>query len=109
MRFLYVDDGVQELMRRFSLLVMLLLAAAAVAASAAPAKTAFFIRGGGWGHGIGMSQWGAYGYAVQGGTYKQILGLYYPGTDVGSSGNPRMSVTLAAGRSSLTVGSGALF
>jgi stage II sporulation protein D len=109
MRFLYVDDGVQELMRRFSLLVMLLLAAAAVAASAAPAKTAFFIRGGGWGHGIGMSQWGAYGYAVQGGTYKQILGLYYPGTDVGSSSNPRMSVTLAAGRSSLTVGSGALF
>ena len=55
-------------MRRFSLLVMLLFAAAAVAASAAPAKTAFFIRGGGWGHGIGMSQWGAYGYAVQGGT-----------------------------------------
>jgi stage II sporulation protein D len=111
MRFFYFDDGVQELMRRISLLVLLLLAAAALAASAAPAKTVFFIRGGGWGHGIGMSQWGAYGYAVQGGTYRQILSLYYPGTNVGSSENqnPVMSVTLASNRTSVTVGSGALF
>ncbi|MEG1073619.1 MAG: SpoIID/LytB domain-containing protein, partial [Ruthenibacterium sp.] len=35
----------------------------------------------GYGHGVGMSQWGAYGYAKQAGwNYQQILQHYYPGT-----------------------------
>ncbi len=35
----------------------------------------------GWGHGVGMSQWGAYGYAIkEGWNYQQILAHYYPGT-----------------------------
>jgi len=33
--------------------------------------------GRGFGHGVGMSQWGAYGMAKQGYTYKQILQHYY--------------------------------
>lgn len=36
--------------------------------------------GKGWGHGVGMCQWGAYGMALQQFTYKQILGYYYPGS-----------------------------
>ena len=40
--------------------------------AAAPAAT-FFISGRGWGHGIGMSQWGAYGYAQRGMTYLEAL------------------------------------
>ncbi|MGH8888784.1 MAG: SpoIID/LytB domain-containing protein, partial [Acidothermaceae bacterium] len=36
--------------------------------------------GHGWGHGIGMSQWGAYGAAQQGLSATQILDFYYPGT-----------------------------
>lgn len=36
----------------------------------------------GWGHGVGMCQWGAYFMAKQGFNYKQILSLYYPHTDV---------------------------
>jgi SpoIID/LytB domain protein len=40
----------------------------------------FVIRGHGWGHGVGMSQWGAYGYAQNGFTYDKILAHYYPGT-----------------------------
>jgi peptidoglycan hydrolase-like amidase len=36
--------------------------------------------GGGWGHGIGMSQYGAYGRAVAGHSYEQILAHYYEGT-----------------------------
>lgn len=36
--------------------------------------------GKGWGHGVGMSQWGAKGLAEQGYTYQQILEHYYPGT-----------------------------
>ncbi len=32
----------------------------------------------GWGHGVGMDQWGAYGMAQQRYNYKQILSFYYP-------------------------------
>jgi stage II sporulation protein D len=42
--------------------------------------TTFVISGHGWGHGVGMSQWGAYGYAKHGVTYDKILAHYYPGT-----------------------------
>jgi SpoIID/LytB domain protein len=37
------------------------------------------IRGRGWGHGIGMVQWGAYGKAKRGLSYRQILQAYYGG------------------------------
>jgi len=40
----------------------------------------FTIQGGGFGHGVGMSQYGAQYMAVQGKTYKQILDFYFPGT-----------------------------
>lgn len=35
--------------------------------------------GHGWGHGVGMCQWGAYNMARQDFSYKQILQFYYPG------------------------------
>ena len=38
------------------------------------------LNGRGWGHGLGMSQWGAYSLAKQGVNYQQILGHYYRGT-----------------------------
>lgn len=37
----------------------------------------FIISGRGFGHGIGLSQWGAYYLATQGANYRQILGHYY--------------------------------
>jgi SpoIID/LytB domain protein len=40
------------------------------------------VSGKGHGHGVGMSQWGANEMAVKGKTYKEILGHYYPGTQV---------------------------
>ena len=40
------------------------------------------LRGAGWGHGIGMSQYGAYGYAKQGFTHGEILQHYYTGTRI---------------------------
>lgn len=36
----------------------------------------------GWGHGVGLCQWGAYFMAKQGYGYKQILKYYYPGVNV---------------------------
>ncbi|MEM9153928.1 MAG: SpoIID/LytB domain-containing protein [Cyanobacteria bacterium P01_F01_bin.33] len=35
------------------------------------------IDGKGWGHGVGLSQWGAFGLAKQGWTYRQILAYYF--------------------------------
>jgi stage II sporulation protein D len=41
------------------------------------------ISGHGWGHGLGLSQWGAYGYALHGLGFGRILAHYYPGTTLG--------------------------
>lgn len=40
------------------------------------------LEGAGWGHGVGMCQWGARGLALKGGTAEQILGLYFRGASV---------------------------
>jgi stage II sporulation protein D len=42
------------------------------------------ISGRGFGHGIGMSQWGAHNMAQQGYNYQQILGHYYQGAQLAS-------------------------
>ena len=59
-----------------------------------PADGTWSIQGHGWGHGIGMSQWGAYGAALQGVSYTQILDFYYPGTTMRTIGNPVIRVLL---------------
>ena len=41
------------------------------------------LRGMGYGHGVGMCQWGAIGRARAGQDFREILGTYYPGADVG--------------------------
>jgi stage II sporulation protein D len=40
------------------------------------------INGKGWGHGVGLCQWGAFGMALQQFNYKQILNYYYPHADM---------------------------
>ena len=61
------------------------------------------VTGRGWGHGTGMSQWGAYGMAARGATYDEILRHYYTGTTVGPAPAPRsISVGVDWGRSSVT-------
>ncbi|MEM8603273.1 MAG: SpoIID/LytB domain-containing protein [Cyanobacteria bacterium P01_H01_bin.121] len=47
------------------------------AASKSNVPSGFVISGRGFGHGLGMSQWGAYGLAARGYNYQQILGHYY--------------------------------
>ncbi|HJP85064.1 MAG TPA: SpoIID/LytB domain-containing protein [Gemmatimonadaceae bacterium] len=44
------------------------------------------INGRGYGHGIGMCQWGAIGRARAGQDYRTILETYYPGTTIGRIG-----------------------
>jgi stage II sporulation protein D len=64
-----------------TLLAFLLAAAPAAAAD----RSTFTIRGAGFGHGVGMSQYGAYGFALHGKSYEQILRHYYRGTELGSA------------------------
>ena len=52
--------------------------------------------GRGWGHGIGMSQWGAYGYAKHGSTYEKILKHYYTGIGLGKVDERRSSASACA-------------
>lgn len=46
------------------------------------APSTFVVSGRGYGHGIGMSQWGAHGMAQQGKTFQEIVLHYYPGTQI---------------------------
>ena len=89
---------------RLGIAVVLVSAVAAASAGTARAGTALIVTGHGWGHGVGMSQWGAYGYALHGWKYRQILSHYYPGTTMGQEGEIRVRVLLAQGASSVTVG-----
>jgi stage II sporulation protein D len=45
-----------------------------------PNPQTFKIKGKGWGHHIGLCQWGAHAMDIQGHTYDQILSFYYPGS-----------------------------
>jgi stage II sporulation protein D len=88
----------------------LALLAPSVASSGAPAggPAALVIRGHGFGHGIGLSQWGAEQRAAAGWSYPQILGFYYPGTTLGSAA-PRQVRVLLAEQPRVQVGSDAPF
>jgi stage II sporulation protein D len=53
------------------------------AASSAQASVNWVVRGHGFGHGVGVSQYGAYGYALHGKDYRFILAHYYQGSSIG--------------------------
>lgn len=67
-----------------------------------PASGSWAVEGRGWGHGIGMSQWGAQGAALKGLTAEQILDFYYPGTtrfDIGQDYPLKVRLSALAGAS----------
>src|SRR4051794_2377488 len=65
----------------------------------------FLLSGHGWGHGAGLSQWGAKGYAEHGWTYDRILAHYYPGTQLGTAAVAQVRVLLAEGAKTLRLAS----
>jgi stage II sporulation protein D len=62
------------------------------------------VHGRGWGHGVGMSQWGAKGYAERGRTWQQILAHYYPGTTLAHAPLSRVRVQLGAAQPHAAIG-----
>ena len=82
---------------RHAILGVLLVAAGLIGfADCARAANVFYIRGGGDGHGIGMSQYGAYGYALHGKDARFILAHYYQGTQLGATDPNRIARVLIA-------------
>src|SRR3954469_3497066 len=78
--------------------------AALLFAAPASAKSTFTIRGAGFGHGVGMSQYGAMGYATHGWTAAAILAHYYTGTALGTTDpNRQVRVQLVASTSSAKI------
>ena len=81
-------------MRALLIATALLLLAPATAAAAD-----VVIDGRGWGHGVGMSQYGAFGYASREGRDHQfILAHYYTGSALGTAPATRMRVRLKSAR-----------
>jgi SpoIID/LytB domain protein len=81
-------------------------AGAAPQSSSGPVTvTTFVITGRGWGHGVGMAQWGAYGYAKHGVTYDRILAHYYPGTKPAPAPVSKVKVLLIESARRLVVSS----
>jgi len=76
------------------------LALPATAKDTAPVITgSVTVQGNGFGHGHGMSQYGAEGAARQGLDYRAISAFYYPGTAWGSAGgNVRVLITADTSR-----------
>ncbi len=60
-----------------------------------PATEVLAVTGHGWGHGLGLSQWGAYGYAQHGLSADRILAHYYPETTLGPAPAHAVRVLLA--------------
>jgi stage II sporulation protein D len=82
-------------LRRHPLVLRTLLALVAIAslagfAPAANAGVTWVVHGHGFGHGVGMSAYGAEGYALHGKDYRFILGHYYSGTTIGTLPGPRV-------------------
>ena len=78
-----------------------ILLVALLAPAAANAATVHVVRGAGFGHGIGMSQYGAYGFAQKGYGFERILAHYYRGTKLASAPSRPVRVLLQASRSSV--------
>jgi stage II sporulation protein D len=80
---------------------------AASPAAAASAGAGLYISGAGYGHGVGMSQYGAAGYAEHGYSYRQILQKYYAQTTLGSV-DPDQTLTVLLKSSGTSAFSGAI-
>jgi stage II sporulation protein D len=65
-------------MRRLGLIfAVATVATTAMCAGTAAAASTWVVRGAGWGHGVGMSAYGAYGYGKHGVSYRKILDHYF--------------------------------
>jgi stage II sporulation protein D len=83
-------------MRRSRAALLTLAAIVALAMPAVASGKAWVVHGAGYGHGVGLSAWGAYGYGKHDYGYRRIIGHYFKGVKVKSLKRaPRVRVLLA--------------
>lgn len=80
---------------------VLVLAACGTAAAATSSNVT--IRGAGFGHGVGLSQYGSYGYAAHGAGWQQIVLHYFTDTHLGNAAGRTIRVLLQSGNGTVTV------
>jgi len=105
------------MLRALRLIALCLPLIAAGAAVAGPARetadstsvTTFVLRGRGYGHGVGMGQWGAFGQAKRGVSYDEILEHYYPGTALTVARAKSLRVVILETSDSVSVSSSVAF
>ena len=102
MRIVLTRDNLARSMRRLLLVLGLVLFCLPAQAGAG---TVFLIDGRGWGHGVGMSQYGARGYAEAGWGYGRILAHYYRGTKLQLVPARPVRVLIAEGKGAVKVSS----
>jgi stage II sporulation protein D len=66
----------------------------------AAAEAKWVVKGHGYGHGVGLSQYGAFGFAEHGRNYRQIIDHYFAHTDLDRSGGD-VRVLLGSGQGSI--------
>ena len=91
--------------KMFTAALAVVVAGSVLLPTSAHAARVVTITGGGWGHGIGMSQYGAYGRAVNGKSAAEILEHYYSGSEVGTRRMPNVRVGLLQERSAVALSS----
>jgi stage II sporulation protein D len=111
-------DTQASVKRRLALTFALIVCLAVVAApgvqadqgavARATAAVSLTVTGHGFGHGVGLSQWGAEARAEAGQSYREILSFYYPGTTIGSAPDRPVRILLAE-RRRVRLGSTAAF
>jgi stage II sporulation protein D len=77
-------------MRFRSIGLLLVIVLSLALAPAAKAGVNWVVNGRGFGHGVGMSAYGAYGYALHGKSHEFILSHYFQGTTIGTLPGPRL-------------------
>jgi SpoIID/LytB domain protein len=96
-------------MLRLARAALLALIVGSLVVPPAAAEDVVRIRGGGWGHGIGMSQYGAYGRAKSGASAADIVRHYYSGVNISKRKMPsRIRVGLAQYKDVIGVTSSAM-
>ncbi|HKC21499.1 MAG TPA: SpoIID/LytB domain-containing protein [Gaiellaceae bacterium] len=106
--------GVTSMRRTVAIASILVLVAIPAAharthAKAAAGAATFVVSGHGWGHGVGMSQYGAYGYAQKGYGYEKIVLHYFPGTELGQAPISKVRVLMTSGVATLPLGAASDF
>jgi stage II sporulation protein D len=79
---------------RIAALALVLLALGATPTRAGAGAVTWVVSGGGYGHGVGLSAYGAYGFGLHGFGYRQILAHYFRGVEIATMGQSRQVTVL---------------